>query len=48
MLVAAEVRTNEGDYLLVGGDWVALVMVLVGSLTFAVYAYRVILRRAEL
>ncbi len=48
MLFAAGVRTTEGDYLLGGNDWVALVMILVGSLTFAVYAYRVILRRAEL
>jgi hypothetical protein len=45
MLFAAGVRTTEGDYLLGGDDWVALVMILVGSLTFAVYAYRAILRR---
>ena len=43
MLVAAGVRTTEGDYLLAGGDWVAMVMILVGSLTFAVFAYRAIL-----
>lgn len=48
MLFAAGVRTTEGDYLLGGGDWVALVMILVGSLTFAVYSYRVILRRGQL
>jgi hypothetical protein len=46
MLVAAGVRTTEGDYLLGGEDYVALVMILVGSLTFAVYAYRIILKRA--
>jgi hypothetical protein len=45
MLFAAGARTREGDYLLGGSDWVALVMILAGSLTFAVYAYRAILRR---
>ncbi|GAA2658055.1 hypothetical protein [Paractinoplanes durhamensis] len=45
MLFAAGVRTDEGDYLIGGDDWVALVMILVGSLTFAVYSYRMILRR---
>lgn len=44
MLFAAGVRTDEGDYLISGDNWVALVMILVGSLTFAVYAYRMILR----
>jgi hypothetical protein len=48
MLFAAGVRTTEGDYLLGGSDWVALVMILVGSLSFAVYSYRVILRRGKL
>ena len=46
MLFAAGVRTTEGDYLLSGDDWPALVMILVGSLTFAVYSYRMILKRA--
>jgi len=45
MLFAAGARTTEGDYLVSGEDWVALVMILVGSLTFAVYAYRAILHR---
>ena len=45
MLIAAGVRTTEGDYLLSGDDWIALVMILVGSLAFAVYAYRMILHR---
>jgi hypothetical protein len=44
MLFAAGVRTNEGDYLIGGDNWVALVMILVGSLAFAVYSYRMILR----
>jgi hypothetical protein len=48
MLFAAGVRTTEGDHLIGGSDWVALVMILVGSLTFAVHSYRVILRRGNL
>jgi len=46
MLVATGVRTTEGDYLLGGDDWIALVMILVGSLTFAAYTYQAILRPA--
>ncbi len=45
MLFAAGVRTFEGDYLLAGDNWVALVMILVGSLSYAVYSYRMILKR---
>jgi hypothetical protein len=45
MLFAAGVRTDEGDYLLGGENWVALVMILVGSLTYAVYCYRMIIKR---
>ena len=45
MLLAAGVRSSEGDYLLGGENWVALVMILVGSLTYAVYSYRLILKR---
>jgi len=45
MLFAAGVRTREGDYLLGGSDWVALVMILAGSLSYAVYSYRLILKR---
>jgi predicted anti-sigma-YlaC factor YlaD len=44
MLFATGYRTPEGDYLVSGNDWVALVMILVGSLAFAVYSYRMILR----
>ncbi len=47
MLFGAGVRTTEGDYLLGAGDWVALVMILVGSLSFAVFSYRAILRRGK-
>jgi hypothetical protein len=43
MLGAAGFRTPEGDYLISGNDWVALVMILVGSLAFAGYSYRLIL-----
>ena len=46
MMLAAGVRTAEGDYLLAGDDWIALVAILAGSLAFAVYAYRMILKRA--
>jgi hypothetical protein len=44
MLFAAGTRTSEGDYLIAGDDWVALVMILVGSLTYAVFSYRMILK----
>ncbi|MFC3991838.1 hypothetical protein [Actinoplanes siamensis] len=44
VLGAAGTRTSEGDYLLGGDNWVALVMILVGSLAFAVYAYRMIMK----
>jgi len=45
MLFAAGVRSDEGDYLLGGENWVALVTILAGSLTYAVYSYRLILKR---
>lgn len=45
MMAAAGMRRTEGDYLIGGTDWIALAMILVGSLTFAVYAYRMILHR---
>jgi len=45
MFFAAGMRTTEGDYLISGKDWVALVMILAGSLTFAAYTYKLILRR---
>jgi hypothetical protein len=46
MFFAAGTRTTEGDYLISSNDWVALVMILVGSLAFAGYTYRSILKRA--
>jgi hypothetical protein len=45
MLIAAGVRTTEGDYLLSGANYVAQAMILIGSLAFAIYAYRMILKR---
>ena len=45
MLFATGYHTSEGDYLVAGDDWVALATVLLGSLAFAGYAYRMILRR---
>jgi hypothetical protein len=47
MLFAAGVRTNEGDHLISGDNWVALFMILVGSLAFAFYSYRMIMRRGS-
>jgi hypothetical protein len=44
MFFAASVRSTEGDYLVAGDNWAALVLILLGSLAFAVYAYRLILR----
>ncbi|GAB1643027.1 hypothetical protein KRMM14A1259_34500 [Krasilnikovia sp. MM14-A1259] len=45
MLFATGYRRAEGDHLVDPQNWVALVTVLAGSLAFAVYAYRMILRR---
>jgi hypothetical protein len=47
MFGAAGTRSAEGDYLLGGTNWVALVTILAGSLTFAVHAYRMILKPLE-
>lgn len=48
MFFAAGAKRSEGDYLINGNDWVALIMILAGSLAFAGYTYRVILRRPPL
>jgi hypothetical protein len=48
MFFAAGAKRAEGDYLINGNDWVALIMILAGSLAFAVYTYRSILRRPRL
>lgn len=44
MFFAVGMRTGEGDQLVAGDNWVGLVMILLGSLSFALYAYRLILR----
>jgi hypothetical protein len=44
MFVAAGMRTDEGDYLLAGDNWVGMAMILFGSVAFAGYLYRLILR----
>lgn len=44
MFVAAGLRTDEGDHLLPGDSWVGMLVVLLGSLAFAGYLYRLILR----
>ncbi|WP_425548152.1 hypothetical protein [Actinoplanes cyaneus] len=44
ILGAAGTKTTEGDYLLGADNWVALVMILAGSLAFAVHAYRRIMK----
>ncbi len=46
MFVASGVRTDEGDQLLAGDNWVGLLLILAGSVAFAGYAYRVVLNRA--
>jgi hypothetical protein len=45
MFIAAGVRTAEGDYLLSGTDYIAVAMILIGSLAYAIFAYRMILKR---
>jgi hypothetical protein len=45
MLFASGVHTAEGDYLLAGTNYVALAMILIGSLAYAIFAYRMILKR---
>jgi hypothetical protein len=44
ILGAAGTKTAEGDYLLGADNWVALVMILAGSLAFAGYAYKMIMK----
>ncbi len=40
MFVAAGVRTDEGDYLLSGDNWVGMLLILLGSVAFALGTYR--------
>ncbi|HEY7223482.1 MAG TPA: hypothetical protein VH561_07725 [Micromonosporaceae bacterium] len=43
--LALSVRTHEGDLVLVQQDWVALVYLLLGTVTIGVLAYRMTMRR---
>ncbi|MEU4676723.1 hypothetical protein [Micromonospora sp. NPDC023737] len=43
LMVVAAVRTSEGDLLLAGDNWVGLVMIVAGAMTFAVVGFRQIL-----
>jgi hypothetical protein len=45
MLFAAGFRTDEGDYLIAGDNYVALVMIFLGSVTWAFFAYRTMIKR---
>ncbi|KAB1920003.1 hypothetical protein AB0J94_11940 [Micromonospora noduli] len=43
LMVVAAIRTNEGDLLLAGDNWVGLAMIVAGAMTFAVMGFRQIL-----
>ena len=43
VMVVASSRRSEGDLLLTDNNWVGIVMMLVGSLTYAVAGYRLVL-----
>lgn len=43
MMVVAAGRTDEGDLLLTGDNWVGLAMIVAGAMTFAVMGFRLIL-----
>ncbi len=43
MMVVASTRKSEGDLLLTENNWVGIVMMLAGSITFAVAGYRLVL-----
>jgi hypothetical protein len=50
-MLLASTRTREGDLILTGGNWVSLVTMFAGGLTFAIAAYwlaiRTLPRRAQ-
>ena len=48
MFLAAGFRTTEGDHLFYGENWVALPLVLFGSVAFGGYLYRLILSSTPL
>ncbi|MEU6203680.1 hypothetical protein ABZ814_08830 [Micromonospora musae] len=43
LMAVAAIRTAEGDLLLAGDNWVGLVMIVAGAMTFAVMGFRQIL-----
>jgi hypothetical protein len=43
LMAVAAVRTDEGDLLVAGENWVGLAMITTGAMTFAVMAFRQIL-----
>jgi hypothetical protein len=43
MMVVAAGRTDEGDVLLSGDNWVGLAMIVAGAMTFAVMGFRLML-----
>ncbi|WP_428963658.1 hypothetical protein [Micromonospora fluostatini] len=43
IMSVAAVRTDEGDLLLAGDNWVGLAMIVTGAMTFAVMGFRQIL-----
>lgn len=43
MMVLAAGRTDEGDLLLAGDNWVGLAMIVAGAMTFAVMGFRLML-----
>lgn len=43
LMAVAAIRTNEGDLLLAGDNWVGLVMIMAGATTYAVMGFRQIL-----
>lgn len=46
MMVVAAGRTDEGDVLLTGDNWVGLAMIVAGAMTFAVLGFRLMLAPA--
>jgi hypothetical protein len=43
LMVAAAGGTSEGDYLLAGDNWVGVVMIIAGAMTFAVVGFKLIM-----
>ncbi|WP_328652232.1 hypothetical protein OG598_31550 [Micromonospora sp. NBC_00330] len=43
LMAVAAIRTNEGDLLLAGDNWVGLAMIVAGAMTFTVMGFRQIL-----